>query len=113
MKNYKLKEKAVPFFDHWLSRKVETLDFWGKNHVLIQALEEVEDVYITYGIKVNEISTDLSSHDGTLKLGKLHFTLNISDLSGKNYNSLTSESENLRKLMAAIQNTVTDFVSGI
>ena len=110
MKKYKLKEDAVPFFDQRLAMKVENIEFWDKNHVSINALDEVGNVYITYGIKINEISASLAGYDGNLKEGKLHFTLNISDLTSNEYESLTSQNGELRNLMSEIQHCVNMFI---
>ena len=51
MEKFKLKDAAIPFFSYHLKRKVETLEFWDKNHVSIEALEKVkkgDGVRVTY-----------------------------------------------------------------
>lgn len=49
MKNYRLKKEAVPFFKKDLATSILSYDSWKELKVDNNALEEVEDAYITYG----------------------------------------------------------------
>jgi len=51
MKKYRLKKEAVPFFADKLATSIGDYDFWNNYNVEDKALEEIEDVYIDYGIK--------------------------------------------------------------
>ena len=47
----RLKKEARPFFKEELARKVLDFDEWKKYYIDENALEEVEEVFITYGNK--------------------------------------------------------------
>ena len=48
----RLKKEARPFFKEDLAKRVQSLDVWKEHyHVDEEALEEIQDVYITYGRK--------------------------------------------------------------
>lgn len=75
MKNYRLKKAAVPFFKKDLAASILSYDTWKDLKVDANALEEVEDVYITYGHSdKNNRSATLSGWDED-NGSHFHFTL--------------------------------------
>ncbi len=87
MTKYKLKKKARQFFDEKFHEKIFSLEFWQKETISINLLEEVENVYVDYGIKSSELGTSLKgwdSNNGNPK-AQFHFTVNVNEISNKNY----------------------------
>ncbi len=110
MEKFKLKDAAIPFFSYHLKRKVETIEFWDKNHVSIEALEKVDSVFVTYGIKTSDISTSMCGWTGEDKMGQFHFTLNILDMDNSLYNTLSKDEQLMTRLMSKIQSSVSEFI---
>ena len=78
---YQLKKEARQFFEH-LSKFKKPIEFWERNNVHENLLQEVETVYITHGSQLSDAGTHLSSwysNDGD-PIGKMYFTVNINGL---------------------------------
>lgn len=108
-KLYRLKNDAVQFFDDKHSKKVKPISYWFEIGVSIYALDEVEPIFITYGIRTSDISTSVSEWDSNGSTAKFHFTINAYDISLKEYNFLKEE-KNIRDMMNNIQNEISNFI---
>lgn len=104
MKIYRVKKQAVPFINEKYVSKVYDLETWEKIGLDINALEQVEPAYISYGIK-SEDNSSLSTTSGwSAKNGsKFCFTINFPSLEYLEYNKFCKE-RNIRDLMDKIQN---------
>jgi hypothetical protein len=103
---YKLKKEARNFFDENLAKEVKPLKFWKNENIHINLLEEVDNVYVEYGIKRSETVTDLrgwESGDGNPK-AHLNFTVYIRNLAEGSYNSI-----DITEMMDEIQKTLNRF----
>ena len=90
MAKYKLKKEARQFFDEKFHEKIYPLDVWKKEVISIKLLDEVDNVYIDFGIKSSESGTSLQgwcSDNGNPK-AHFHFTVNVTDISNSNYESV-------------------------
>jgi len=113
MKNYRLKKEAVKFFKEGLSTSVRSLDAWKDLQVDIEALEEVEDVRITYGH-----SSTLSSGNESNSLNgwspkdgaEFHFTIQFPSMKHRDYDQF-NKGRNVRELMNRIQTEINRFQS--
>lgn len=56
MKKYRLKREAIQFFDDKYKRAVQDAYLWHEAGVSENAIEEVEEVYLSYGIKRDNYS---------------------------------------------------------
>jgi len=112
MKNYRLKKEAVKFFKEGLSTSVRSLDAWKTLQVDIEALEEVEDVIITYGHSSTLPSGgEYNSLGGWSKDGaKFHFTIHFPSTKHKDYD-VFNKGRNVRELMNRIQTETNRFQS--
>ena len=101
---YKLNPDARKFFDEHLQREVQTKDWWEKQVIPIQLLEEVPNVYIEYGRKISEYSTSLKEWQTDGKRAKFEFTISVNDISYADYNKVS-----IPFLMDKIQSVVNDY----
>jgi len=101
---YKLKVKARRFFPE-MSKDVEKIEFWKKNVIPIQLLDEVDLVYIEYGQKA--CSGEKRALEGwslTPLKAQFTFTLKVMDVEYNDYNKI-----NIPELMDKIQIVVNRF----
>lgn len=101
MKRYRLKRNAVPYFDDKYADKIYSYNVWEKDNISINALEEVEPIYISYGFDKKGY-TDLSgwsNDDGA----HFHFTINFPLTNLKEYNLIKTR---MPDIMRDIQNIV-------
>ncbi len=90
MNKYRLKKDARQFFDEKFHDKISSLEFWEKEIISINLLDEVENVYVEYGIKSSENGTSLKGWGdgyGNPK-AQFHFTVNVKDISCKKYDTV-------------------------
>ena len=112
MKKFRLKPEAVPFFKEGISTSILNWDEWEKLNIDMNALEEVEPVYVTYGHK-GKIKSDVQVNDlsgfnenGSRFLFTIHFP------STKFYeHEKFNDGRNVRELMNSIQHRLNDFYS--
>jgi hypothetical protein len=99
MKKYKLKEDARKFFDYYLCKDVDVLEYWTKKCIPIQLLDEVGMVHVKYGRQTSKNSVALCefSKDGAI----FEFTICAPDLQVKEY-----EKMNIPALMDIIQKDI-------
>jgi hypothetical protein len=110
MKKFRLKKDAVKFFKADLSTEINDFDFWNRKNVDPEALEEVEDCYISYGIASSETSRNTAGwSDG--KGSRFHFTLNFPSHKFHEYDQF-SKNKMTRELMNKIQKVANDFYLG-
>jgi hypothetical protein len=102
MNKYRLKPEAVPFFKESIATHILSLEDWSFYNVERQALEEVKDVYLTYGHKDKENKS--SSLGGWGKDDGTHFYFTIHFPSVKfSENDKFSNGKVVRELMDKIQ----------
>jgi len=109
MKKYRLKPEAVQFFDKKYSRDVKSLHYWEDLKISLNALEECEKIYLTYGIKNNESMTDVCGWGNDKQKSEFCFTINVLDTSYSDYKILSNELI-MRDLMNKVQATINNFV---
>lgn len=110
MKMYRLKLEAVPFFKDSMAAAIHTLDIWKEHNVDPKALEEVQPLYITYGIEKKREGYTMTekcewSHDDG---SRFHFTLNFPSVKYNEYNKF-SKGRMVRELMDNIQRQLDSF----
>ena len=96
MEKYKLKVDARRFFNDKYYKLNEPLEYWDKLKIPIQLLDEVDLVYVDYGIKTNESSQTLCGYK--LEYSHFNFKLVLDNITYKKYNSVE-----IHKLMDEIQ----------
>lgn len=106
MKNYRLKKEAVQFFQEKFATSVYSWDVWNKNGVDDKALEEVEPMHITYGIKTSKSGSSLSGWDNSGT--HFHFTINFPSVKYEEHDKF-SNGKVVRGLMDKIQSQVDRF----
>lgn len=87
---FKLKKQARQFFDKELHSAIMSLDSWKKNEISIHLLDEVESIYVEYGIKSGENSKNMkgwSSNNGN-PTAHINFTLHINDINLDEYDDI-------------------------
>ena len=106
MKFYKLKKDATQFYDDKFLTTVESLKFWEQNNISHKALEEVDGVFITYGIKEDKNHFKKSMFEKGIS--KLHFTLNVR--SDHQFYGLLSMESSIKEIMTIFEKSVNSFV---
>lgn len=101
---YKLKKEARQFFDDKYSEKIYPLKTWNSEGIHINLLDKVSRVFVDYGQKRNESSTDLKSWHGSNKTAEIQFTLCVSEIDYSEYDDL-----DIPELMDNLQKTVDKF----
>lgn len=92
MEKYRLKKEARQFFKKKHHTDIKTEEEWFKNRIPIEVLEEVEKVYLKYGVKTSEAAASLCGLDHGEKLAHFEFTVIVEDITFKEYESVdTSE----------------------
>jgi len=110
MKKYRLKKEAVPFFNKKYATAIYDFDVWEKQGVDVVALEEVKDVFITYGHQSLAQETTYTSTCGwgSDKGSKFHFTINFPSMSFKNHDTF-SNGKLVRELMNKIEKEMNSY----
>lgn len=91
MKMYKLKKEAKIFFKHDLHEKIKSIEFWNNEKIHENLLQEVDNVFVEYGIKTSECSSQLkgwNSNDGNPK-AHFHFTVHVSNIDSERYDKVS------------------------
>jgi hypothetical protein len=106
MKKYRVKKEAVPFINAKHLHKVCELEIWDKIGLDMNALEEVEPAYISYGKKIDANSSTLCgwSEDG----GRFEFTINFPNMKHKEYDKFC-KGKTTRALMDIVQTCVNNY----
>ena len=107
MKKYRLKKEAVQFFEEKTATKILSLFEWELRQVDINALEEVQPVYLTYGVPFSENVTTTSGWNKD-KGSHFHFTINFPSSDYKRHDEFTN-GRMVRELMDKIQNELDYF----
>lgn len=107
MKKYRLKEEARKFFKEKHHTAIYPFDTWDSLQVCEDALEEVEEMYLSYGIKKDDITTYYSGWNQ--KEGHFQFTIHIPAMTNSKYEIIHNPII-IRDLMNNIQNTINFFV---
>ena len=85
---YKLKKEARQFFDEKHHTNIYPIEVWKKEGIHINLLDEVDRVYIDYGIKFSESGTGLKGHSGEKKEAHYEFTIRVLDMDYKEYENV-------------------------
>lgn len=107
MSKYRLKKEAIPFFNDKLSTAICDWHVWNEYHVDDKALEEVEEVYIDYGIKTSDTGSTLSGWKNG-EGSELRFTIKFPSMKHYEYDKFT-KGKMVRELMNRIQNVANGF----
>ena len=106
-KLFKLKKEARQFFSDNMAKKIAKIGFWENEKVHMNLLEQVENVYVDFGIKDSPNSSSLSgwsSNDGGTPTAEFRFTLKVADITNRQYRDV-----NIPDLMDAIQKVANKF----
>lgn len=101
MKNYRLKPEAVQFFQERHSTSIYSYETWDGLGVDKKALEEVKEVYLSYGYKTSENSSSLSGWSAE-KGSDYVFTIHFPSMKFREHDKF-SKGKIIRKLMDEIQ----------
>ena len=101
---YKLKTDARKFFEKKLGEKIECIEYWNKLIISKSLLDEVENVYIQYGIQNSKTSTSLCGWNGNKKQADFRFTIMVNEIGYEDYNDC-----DISSLMDKMQKTVNEF----
>lgn len=109
MKNYRLKPDAVKYFKEGLATSIHSWDTWTQTyHVDENALEEVQDAYLTYGHSNHKNqSKTLAGWDGD-NGSHFHFTIIFPSVKFAEHDKF-SNGKVVRQLMNNIQRCVDNF----
>lgn len=90
MTRYKLKKAARQFFDKKLHEEIKPLEFWNKKTISANLLDEVDKVYIDFGIKRSESTTDLKGWNNNNEdpNAHFHFTVYVNDMQYVDYKNI-------------------------
>lgn len=105
-RKYKLKKEARQFFDKKYHTVIHTGKYWEELNIHENLLDEVEKVYVDYGIRASPIASVISgwsSNEGE-PTAEFHFTLKVNDISSKKY-----EQVSIPELMDEMQKVVNKF----
>jgi len=109
MKQYRLKREALQFFDDNYRRWIYPYSVWEEKNISLNALEEVEPVYISYGMDKKGY-TDLcgwGNDDGS----HFNFTVNFPLTSNKEHNQIKERmSDIMRDIQLLINERTKDIV---
>jgi len=103
---YRLKKEARQFFAESERNNIQDMEYWKRETIHENLLEEVDCVYVEAGIKVGG-RKDISgwkSGDGSPE-SRFDFTVNILDSSNEEYKKI-----NTLELLDTIQSAVNSFV---
>lgn len=109
MKNYRLRKECRKYFNNGLHDKIENIHYWYDKHISKDALQEVGDVYLTYG-HMDKNTTHLCGHSNLNNDDKgshFFFTINFPFHNNKDYHTFKNTS--LELLMDNIQQTIDVF----
>jgi len=106
-KLFRLKKEARQFFSDSMAKEIAKKNYWEENNVHNNLLEQVENIYVDYGIRTSENSKQLcgwSSNFGGTPSAEFRFTLKVVDIDNEQYRTV-----NIPDLMDAIQKTANKF----
>ncbi len=111
MKNYRLKPEAMPFFNEKHATSIYSYDTWEKLGIDMNALEEVQDVYLAFGhqsLREQDKSTSLSGWSD--KEGShFHFTIHFPSVKFREHDQF-SNGRVIRELMDKFNITLIIFI---
>lgn len=107
MKQYRLKKEAVPFFIEKHATAIYPLDTWKSIAVDINALEEVEETFLTFGHPTSKSTKSLCGWSGD-NGAYFHFTIHFPGVKYSEHDKF-SNGKVTRELMNKIQNSINTF----
>ena len=114
MKNYRLRNEAVSFFKKDIATAIKSIDDWNAIGVDVNALEEVEELYIRYGIPTGEKGKSLSGWDKD-EGSHFHFTIVFPSVKHNEHDKFV-DGKLTRELMNKVQKQLNtfyqDFING-
>ena len=105
--NYRLKKEAVPFFKDELATTIKPWDRWRELGADDNALEKVEDVFVSEGIQTSKSGTRVSGWSQEFG-SRFHFTINFPSVKWEEHDRF-GKGKQSRELMDKIQRAVSDF----
>lgn len=112
MKYYRLKNEAIQFFKQDLSTKIESFQFWQAVSVDMNALEEVEECVVKFGIKTSKSGTSLCGWGGDEKGSEYHFTIEFPSMKYKEYDEFNNgrfSRELMNNIQKVLNSTMKEF----
>lgn len=108
MSKFRLKPEAVQFFQEKHSTAIYSFDTWEKIGVDVNALEEIEDAYLTFGHKdKNNMGSSLCGWDGD-NGSHFHFTIHFPSTKFQEHDRFAN-GRVVRDFMNEIQRKVNNF----
>ncbi len=108
MERYRLKKEARQFFKDKYHTDIEAFEYWEEKKIPIEVLEEVEKVYLKYGISNGDRVVSLCGLDHAKKLSHFEFTVMVEDITYNEYKSV-----NTSKMMDKIQIVLNQFFKSL
>lgn len=107
MRKFRLKKEAVPFFKEEHAKAIYDWSTWEHLQVDDRALEEVEDAYLSYGMKSGESSSSLCGWNAE-RGAEFNFTIHFPSVTYQEHDKF-SKGRTVRDLMDRIQKEVNNF----
>ncbi len=111
MKKFRLKRDAVPFFNEKYAAEVQEFYVWESWKIDINALEEVENVFMTYGHKTSKNATSLCEW-GNKDGAKFFFTLHLPTMNKRQYENF-KQPKAIRQFMNDCQEMANIYFEGL
>ncbi|WP_035593287.1 hypothetical protein [Elizabethkingia anophelis] len=110
MKHFRLKKEATPFFKEKYATTIYDYEQWEKLGVDINALEEVENAFLTYGHSDKKNRSSSLSGWSIDEGSHFHFTITFPSVKMFEHDKF-SNGKVIRSLMNKIQNNINHFYS--
>lgn len=110
MEKYRLKKEYESLFDPDLRSVTGTLSAWAKRLITPNALEKVDNVYITYGHAEKMTNNATITHKSNWSEGKskFHFTINVNNIAHHEYSDIINA---FPELFAKLEETTKKFIT--
>jgi len=107
MKQFRIKSDAVKYINEKHATSIYNLQTWDEQGIDINALDEVEEACLTYGIKSGDNSKSLCGWEEG-EGGHYHFTIHFPSEKHREHDKF-SDGRHIRKLMDKIQYEINNF----
>jgi hypothetical protein len=109
-KQFRLKKEALPYFKEKYATRIADFDTWDKLQVDMNALEEVEPCYLTYGHNQNNKTVTHLGGWSQEEGARFHFTIIFPSIKHREYDQFNSGRQ-LRGLMDEIQRVANNYMN--
>ena len=106
MKKYRIKKEAVPFIKETHATSIYDFETWDKLGIDINALEEIEPMYLSFGIKRGDNCGTLGGW--SKDISTFEFTIHFPSTKFHEHDEF-SKGRITRKLMDRIQRNINSF----